>query len=176
MGERRGGIYARFDARPNCRKSERRPRKSYVKGVPGLRIHHFHTGNRKGKFDTELSLVADSDVQLKHNALEASRIAAGKTLSKELGDQNYHLLIRTYPHHILRENSMATGAGADRFSSGMSKSFGRPIGTAARVKRNQKIMSLFLNKKSEIVGKDALRRAKMKFPVKCRLTVEKFLE
>ena len=176
MGERRGGIYARFDPRPNCRKSERKPRKGYVKGIPGLRIHHFHTGNRKSKFDIELSLAPENDVQIKHTALEAARISAGKTLTKELGEQNYHLLIRKYPHHVLRENSMATGAGADRFSSGMSKSFGRPIGMAARVRRGEKILSLFVPKKSELVAKDALRRAKMKFPVKCSTGIEKVLE
>jgi|TARA_Y100000310_G_scaffold289912_1_gene316664 large subunit ribosomal protein L10e len=176
MGERRGGIYARFDSRPNCRKSERKPRKGYVKGIPGLRIHHFHTGNRMSKFDTELSLIPENDVQVKHTALEAARIGAGKTLTTALGEQNFHLLIRTYPHHVLRENSMATGAGADRFSSGMSKSFGRPIGMAARVRRGQKIMSLFVPKASEDVAKDALRRAKMKFPVKCSTKIEKVLE
>jgi large subunit ribosomal protein L10e len=147
-----------------------------VKGIPGLRIHHFHTGNRKGEYNTELSLVTEHDVQIKHNALEAARIASTKTLTKQLGDLNYHLLIRKYPHHVLRENSMATGAGADRFSSGMSKSFGRPVACAARIRRGRKIMSVFVDKKDELVGKDALRRAKMKFPVKCSLKVEKVAE
>jgi len=176
MGERRGGIYARFDARPNTRKSQRKPRKSYVKGVPGMRIHHFHTGNKLGKFDTELSLMPENPVQLKHSALEAARVGAGKTLTTKLGEQNFHLHIRTYPHHILRENSMATGAGADRFSSGMSKSFGRPVGMAARVKRGQKILSLYVPKESMDVAKDALRRAKMKFPVRCSMKIEDVLE
>ncbi|MFH1450867.1 MAG: 50S ribosomal protein L16 [archaeon] len=176
MAERRGGIYARFDGRPNTRTSQRKPRKGYVKGIPGMRIHHFHTGNRKGVFNMEYSLIPEDNVQLKHSALEAARIGAGKTLSTKLGDSNYHLLIRTYPHHILRENSMATGAGADRFSSGMSKSFGRPVGRAARVHRGQKIMSLFVPKDSEEVAKDALRRANMKLPVRCSMKIEKVLE
>ncbi|MBI4170413.1 MAG: 50S ribosomal protein L16, partial [Candidatus Aenigmarchaeota archaeon] len=31
---------------------------------------------------------------------------------------------------MLRENALATGAGADRFQSGMRQSFGKPVGTA----------------------------------------------
>ena len=41
----------------------------------------------------------------------------------------------TYPHHVLRENKQATGAGADRVSQGMRCAFGKNVGTAARVKR-----------------------------------------
>jgi large subunit ribosomal protein L10e len=173
MGERRGGIYKLWDPRPYTRRSTTRPRKSYVKGVPGIRIHHFHTGNRKKSFEKEISLVAEDQVQIKHSALEAARIGATKTLTKRLGELNFHLLIRTFPHHVLRENSMATGAGADRFSSGMSKSFGRPIGMAARVRRGQKIMSLFVQNDGETDGKDALRRANMKLPVRCQTKIEK---
>jgi len=138
-----------------------------------MRIHHFHGGDKKGIFEQEYSLVAENPVQVKHSALEAARVSAGKTLTTRLGEMGYHMLIRTYPHHILRENSMATGAGADRFSSGMSKSFGRPIGKAARVMRGQKIISVFANTLDEETVKDALRKAKMKFPVKCSTLIEK---
>lgn len=175
MAERRGGIYARFDGRANTRKSERKPRKGYVKGIPGPRIQHFRQGNKNGKYDMEYSLTANDDVQLKHTCLEAARIAAGKTLSKMVGDQNYYMMIRTFPHHVLRENAMATGAGADRFSAGMSKSFGRPLGLAARVYRDQKIMSVFTTKDKEVDTKDALRKAKMKFPV-CTTVLEEKVE
>ena len=170
MPERRGGIYKRFDGRPNTRKANRVPRKNYVKGIPGSKIHLFEAGDPNKKFDLELSLLAEKEVQLKHNSLEAARIAVNKTMSS--AGITYFLKIRVYPHHILRENPLATGAGADRFSSGMSKAFGKPIGKAARVKKMQKILSVRVNADKQEFAKDALRKAKMKFPVKCRVIVD----
>jgi len=151
MPERRGGIYARMDGRANTRKAERRPRKSYVKGIPGSKIHQFNVGNQKGKFEKELSIVSGEAAQIKHNALEAARVAATKLLNTEVGQTGFWLKVRTYPHHILRENAMATGAGADRFQEGMRRSFGKPMGTAARGKNraedNERFM-LWLPRKS----------------------------
>ena len=46
----------------------------------------------------------------------------------------YFFQLRIYPHHILRENPLAAGAGADRMSTGMKCAFGKPISVAARVK------------------------------------------
>lgn len=171
MPERRGGIYARMDSRAHTRKSDRKPRKSYAKGIPGSKIHMFDMGNPNGDFDIEISLTPEEAIQIKHNALEAARIAANKILSS-IGPNSYHLKMRVYPHHILRENPLATGAGADRFQEGMRRAYGKPIGTAARVKRDQKIMSARVKKGKEAVAKDAMRRAKMKFPVRCRVLVE----
>jgi large subunit ribosomal protein L10e len=74
-----------------------------------------------------------------------------------------------FPHHVLRFNPIATGAGADRFSQGMKKSFGRPLGVAARVKKNQKVMSAFTQKNSEKVVKEAFRKASMKLPCQCKV-------
>jgi len=171
MAERGGGVYARMDARPHTRKANRVPRKSYAKGVPRPKIHQFEGGNVKGSFEMMYSLVAESPVQIKHNALEAARVTATKTLSP-LGINNYFLKIRVYPHHILRENPLATGAGADRFQEGMSRAYGKPIGMAARIRRGQKIISVSVRKEKEDLAKNALRKAKMKFPVKCRIVAE----
>jgi len=167
MGERGGGVYARLDARPHTRRSHKKPRRSYAKGVPGIRIHQFEAGNRleKDKFEIEVSLVSKIPVQIKHNALEAARIAITKTMAK--GGADFFLKIRTYPHHILRENPMATGAGADRFQEGMRRSYGKPIGMAARVKKGQKVLSVRVNRDNQDIAKDALRKAKMKFPMAC---------
>jgi len=167
MGERGGGVYARLDARPHTRTSRRKPRRSYAKGVPGIRIHQFEVGNRleKDKFELEMSLISKDHVQIKHNALEAARIAVVKTMSK--GGADYFLKVRVYPHHILRENPMATGAGADRFQEGMRRSYGKPIARAARVKRGQKVLSVRVNRVKVDVAKNALRKASMKFPMKC---------
>jgi len=81
-----------------------------------------------------------------------------------------------YPHHIVRENPMATGAGADRVQDGMRKAFGKPVSSVALVKTNQKVLTIKTNKKNFIDAKEALRRAAMKFPVSCRITVDEGAE
>ena len=84
----------------------------------------------------------------------------------------YHLKIRVYPHHIVRENPMATGAGADRVQDGMRKAFGKPVSSVAIVKPNQKVLTVYTNKRNFKDAKESLRRAAMKFPVTCRIEVE----
>ena len=73
----------------------------------------------------------------------------------------------TYPHQILRENKQATGAGADRVSQGMRCAFGKNVGTAARVKRGQRFISIKCHPKDYLAAKDALRKAGMKVPSSC---------
>ena len=80
------------------------------------------------------------------------------------GPQGYSLRIRVYPHQILRENKQATGAGADRVSQGMRCAFGKNVGTAARVQKNQKIITIQTNEANFSAAKDALRKANCKLP------------
>jgi ribosomal protein L16/L10AE len=61
------------------------------------------------------------------------------------------------PHHTLRENPLAAGAGADRLSTGMKHSFGKTIGTACQVHKGKVIFELFLPAGEEIFGREALR-------------------
>ena len=75
---------------------------------------------------------------------------------KEVGRMNFHFKIRVYPHHVLRENKQATGAGADRVSEGMRLSFGKPVGTAAR-ESNEKIFTIYTHPRYMEKAKDALR-------------------
>ena len=148
-------------------------RREYVKGVPGIRVTFFDMGNPKGDFPAEMSLISQESGQIRHNALEAARIAANRLLEVKAGKDNYHFKIRVYPHQILRENPMATGAGADRISDGMARSFGRPIGTAARVSRGQKLISVRIVEEFTDVGKEALRRASLKLSLPSRIVVER---
>jgi large subunit ribosomal protein L10e len=148
-------------------------RKEYVKGVPGLRVTFFDMGNPKGDFPVEISLISKEAGQIRHNALEAARVAANRLLEKQVGKDNYHLKLRVYPHHVLRENPMAVGAGADRISDGMRLAFGRPIGAAARVQAGQKLMTVRVAKEFAPLAKEALRRAAGKLPMPCSLEVEK---
>ncbi len=147
-------------------------RKKYMKGVPQPKITMFNMGDLQGEFEMEMSLVSKEAAQITHYALEAARIAANRYLHKKAGS-NYHFKIRVFPHQVLRENKMATGAGADRVQNGMRKSYGKLIGTAARVAKNQKLCTVRTDASNFQIAKDALKRADRKFPQKCTITVDK---
>ena len=87
----------------------------------------------------------------------------------DCGIYDYRLKIRVYPHHVLRENKQATGAGADRVSQGMRASFGKAVGIAARVQPNQVIMSVETFERNIEHAKDALRKASSKLPSPCKI-------
>ncbi|MEE8168428.1 MAG: 50S ribosomal protein L16 [Candidatus Hydrothermarchaeales archaeon] len=150
-------------------------RRKYMRGTPAPKITIFDMGDLENsdKFPVELALVAKEPGQITHNALEAARIAVNRHLTKELGRSGYYLKIKPYPHVVLRENKQATGAGADRVSDGMSRSFGKAVGLAANVKKNQEIMVVRIDPKSYGAAKDSLRRAASKLPMPCRLAVGK---
>src|SRR3989344_157896 len=130
---------------------------AFVKGSPPSKLSKFEMGDKTGKYDVTLYLVPEMDLQIRHNVLES---ALGK---------NYFYQIKVYPFHVLRENPLASGAGADRFSTGMSHAFGKPIGVAAQIKKGQPIFELRVNKKDIRLAKGALQRAAYKLPCKCRI-------
>ena len=151
-------------------------RKDYIRKIPGSRIVQYDMGNLSGDFPLKVTLVVKASAQLSHNALEAARIASNRYMQRKSGRMGYHLKIRVYPHHIVRENPMATGAGADRVQDGMRKAFGKPVSSVAIVKPNQKVLTIYTNKRNFKDAKEALRRAAMKFPVTCRIVVEEGAE
>lgn len=156
--------------RPWSRVSKRKPRKSYVVGVPHPRIHVFNMGNKSGSFDREVYLIAKTAANIRDNALEAARTVTNKHLETKIGKENYFFKILIYPHNVLREKSIATGAGADRFSQGMKKAFGRPSGKAAIVKPGQKLFMVRVDAKNVKAAKDALKRADSK--IRCTTRIE----
>jgi len=171
MALRPGRCYRKLH-RPYTRQSRRKPRKSYIKGVPRPKISQFEMG-KKGKYQKAVFLVTKEEGQIRHNALEAARIATVQHMEKTLGKgAAFFLKVRVYPHHVLRENALATGAGADRFQQGMKQSFGSPIGTAAQVKENQKIMEIQVNEGRVSVAREALKKANYKLPLKCKIIIE----
>jgi large subunit ribosomal protein L10e len=149
--------------RPYTRVSKYRA-KSFVRTRPNSKIVRFEMGNPKGVFNTTLNLVAKEPLQIRHNAFEAARQSSNKILESNLGKGNYYMKIRVFPHHILRENPLASGAGADRMSTGMKMSFGKPIGVAARVRKGQRIISVHVDKQHIPVAKTAIQRYSHKFP------------
>jgi large subunit ribosomal protein L10e len=112
------------------------------------------------------------EAQIRHVSLEAARIASNRIVLDKLVN-NYRLDVLPYPHVILRENKMIFGAHADRLQQGMRASFGRPIGTAARVKAGQTLIIIHVNKEGVKVAKEGLKRGSAKLPMPCRIVVEK---
>jgi large subunit ribosomal protein L10e len=142
---------------------------NYVRGgFPNIKITKFDMGNPNGKFDTTLRLNSTRKMNVRHNALESVRMTCNRLLEKNLGKE-YHFRIKIYPHHVLRENPLAAGAGADRMSTGMKKSYGKTVGAAAIVKEGQTIVEVRLNKANIRLGKEALSRASKKIPVTCKI-------
>ncbi|MBI2137963.1 50S ribosomal protein L16, partial [Candidatus Woesearchaeota archaeon] len=146
---------------------------SYVKVAPHKRIARFVTGNQVRKFSLYMHLISKADIQIRDNAIESARVTANKILETVAGTQNYFFQVRMYPFHILRENPLAAGAGADRFSTGMSHSFGKPIGRAAQVWKGKILFSLGIEEQHKETGKKALLRAKKKLPCNCTIVMEK---
>jgi large subunit ribosomal protein L10e len=171
MGIRPAKCYRKLE-RPYTRQSRSKPRKSYIKGVPDKKIHRFEMGDPRKAFQRKAYLVSERGVQIRHNALEAARIATNKHLDVSIGKENFFIKVLIYPHHVMRENALATGAGADRFSEGMRRAFGKSIGLAARVMPNQRILEVRVNSGHEVFVKEALRRASMKVPTPCKILFE----
>lgn len=146
-------------------------RKEYMGGIPNPRITQFVLGNKKGEFPVKLSLVLLEQCQIRHNALEAARVVANRSMEKKVGSANYKLKIRVYPHVVLRENKQATGAGADRVSQGMRASYGKIVSIAARVKSNQPVIDIETTPQNIEHAKAALRKAGMKFPSPHRIII-----
>ncbi len=141
--------------------------------MPAVRVSQFELGNLSGEFPIELSLRVKEACQIRHTSLEAARVAANRLLSKKAGPATYHFKLRVYPHNVLREHKMATGAGADRVSGGMRGAFGKAVGTAARVDADQTIITLWVTPQSFPAAKEALWRASMKLPSPCYMRIDK---
>ena len=152
-------------------KSQSYTRREYMGGVPNSRITQFEMGYEKGDFAIEMQLIAETSAAVRHTALEAARIACNRTIQKKAGSQGYFMKIHVYPHEVIRENKMATGAGADRISSGMRNAFGKAVGTAARIRPGQVIMTLKTGRANFKEAKIALWKAGIRIPLASRIEV-----
>lgn len=166
--------YRLLEARPYTRISKYRS-KSYIRTKPNNLIVKFDMGNLTKDFEYRIDLISSNDLQIRHNAFESARQIANRYLEKNVGKLAFHLKIRTYPHHVLRENPLASGAGADRMSTGMKMAFGKPIGIAARIRKGQPVMSAFVDKAGVDFAREALHRSASKFPSKFSIQVDKIV-
>lgn len=146
-------------------------RKKFLPGAPGVRIAKFTTGTTKVDYDWKLKLITTERVQVRHTAIEATRVAANKKINED-GFEEYFLMVKKYPHIILRENKMIATAGADRLQEGMRKAYGKPTGLAARVKVGDTILELSVKDDKLDKAKLALKLAASKFPAPMKVVVE----
>jgi large subunit ribosomal protein L10e len=172
---RKGAAYSKRYARPNTRVSKKRT-KSYIKTRPQVKISKFHMGNVKGfqkdNFDTWVNVISEEEVQIRDHALEAIRQSIIRKLDKNIKDQ-FYFEIKIFPHHILRENKMLTGAGADRMQSGMKHSFGKTAGRAAMVKPGKILFRVATSGDKNIrIVRKTVQAVKSKLPCKTKILNE----
>lgn len=149
--------------------------KKFAPGTPNPKIARFTTGKYSTDYAYVVSLISKGRVQIRSNALESARVAANKKLTP-LGEEGYYLIVKPYPHSVLRENKMIATAGADRLQEGMRKAFGKPIGVAARVDIGTPILELYVKEADLALGKTAIHAAKAKLPMLTEMKVEQLVK
>jgi len=151
-------------------------RREYITGIPGSKVAQHKMGDKQSDADdypVQISLVLEEEVQIRHGSLEASRLSANRYLIQELGENNYKMILRKFPHQVIRENKQATGAGADRVSDGMRQAFGKIVGTAARIDKGERLFTAYCDVDQAEEVKEAFRRAYNKISPPCRIKVER---
>lgn len=172
MALRKGSAYSKRYARPYTRVSKKR-KKSYIKTVPNAKIVKYKMGDiqgfDKGEFPVVLHMISKEKCQIRDNSIEAIRQYLNRFLQIKVGKE-FYLEVKIVPHHILRENKMLTGAGADRMQTGMSRAFGKTMGRAALVKPNQILYIIGVkNVKAEMDARKLIKSIKAR--IACRTYV-----
>ena len=155
MALRKASAYTKKYARPFTRASKKRA-KSYIKTVPNSKIVKYKMGDIKGydngEFPVKIGIISKENVQIRDNPIEAIRQYFNRFLQDKVGKE-FYLEVKVVPHHILRENKMLTGAGADRMQSGMKHAFGKAVGSAAQVKKGSTLFTVMVDENTEFVQK-----------------------
>ena len=146
-------------------------RRKFMGGIPGSKIVKFTMGNTGKKFPMRVELVNLEHGQIRNNSLESARIAANRQLELQLGKDLYVMKVVPFPHIVLREHKRVNVAQADRFQEGMKRPYGKPTGTAARVKRGEPLIIIEVEQEGVEVAREALKRAMDKFPLPSRIFV-----
>jgi large subunit ribosomal protein L10e len=141
-----------------ARYSQKKPRKNYIRALPHTSIQIFDMGKDKTEYNVKVYLTTNEPIQLRSNALEAARTVAHKFLDSII-PESYYMKLLVYPHNVIREHKMASGAGADRVSRGMSLAFGKPISVAARLKPKQHVFMIKTSSANKQIAVDAMKKA-----------------
>merc|ERR1719273_2442683 len=118
-----------------------------------------------------MHLISKEKIQISSEALEAARITANRYLIRMCGKENFHCRIRCQPFHVTRINKMLSCAGADRLQTGMRHAWGKPMGTAARVKIGDVLMSVRTKDCHEKDAVEAIRLTSFRFPGKQKVLI-----
>jgi large subunit ribosomal protein L10e len=154
--------YRRLE-RPYTRISKYK-QKSYIRTKPNIKIIRFDMGEKSREFPVKVTMISKQGLQIRQEAIESARLTTIRLLEKRIGKTGFHFKIKIFPFHVLRENALASGAGADRLSTGMKMSFGKPIGIAAQVQEGQELMFIATTKNNVELARRALKRATQKIP------------
>ncbi|MDD2678941.1 MAG: 50S ribosomal protein L16 [Candidatus Nanoarchaeia archaeon] len=175
MAKLRGSDVYKTLKRPYTRKSKFKQHMYIRGGIPSKRTVKFDMGDMNSNYPLRVSLFTLQEGTLLDNAIEASRQTANKFLLKSFGGKQsgFHFKIKVFPHHIVRIHPIAMGAGADRYSTGMARAYGKPTNLGARVSAGQELMYIEVPIEKEAVAKEALRKATCKLPFKSLIEVTK---
>ncbi len=149
-------------------------RREYIAGKPQIKIARFSSGQAASNYDYKVQLLATEKIQIRHNSLEAARLAANKRMAAA-GEMSFFSILRVYPHVVIRENKMIATAGADRLQEGMRRAFGKATGLAARVKPGQVLLEAYVTAANLNLAKEGFKVASSKVgcPTKVRISALK---
>ncbi len=173
MALRKASSYSKRNITPYTRKSSK-SKKNYIKTVPLNKVTRFKMGQKSdweaGKMNHIIKLVSGEKVQIRDNALESARKYVLRLLHKQIPEE-FYFEVKTYPHQIIRENKVYSGASkGERINTGMAQSFGSVMGRSAVVNKNKTIFLLALyNEKNRKLVYGALKRVKPKLPCHVRI-------
>lgn len=160
--------------RPYTRVSKYK-RKNYIKGAPINIIPKFEIGNlKKEEAKVKVHMAVDRDIQIRQNSIEAIRQQIVKKLNKLVGNTNYRVVVRAFPHHILRENKMAGTNKAERIQTGMQLAFGSPVGRAVQAKKGKILFTVLLKDENKVDKiKEVFKSCASKLPCGISTKIEK---
>lgn len=175
MGLRKAASYSKKYARPFTRNSRVKNR-AYIKTIPTSKIAKFSIGDlkgfREGKHKFAVRLVAEQDIQIRDNALEAGRMHVHKILEEQIPGE-YFMAVKVHPHHFQRNNKTSGIVGADRMSTGMGHSFGVIEGRAAMVPVGKEIFFISCkDEKGARIAREAVESVKAKMPCSTKIVFE----
>ena len=127
-------------------------------------------GFDNGEYPIQIHVISKENCQVRDNSIEAVRQYFNRFLQTKVGKE-FYLGVQIYPHHILRENKMLTGAGADRMQTGMSRAFGKTMGRAALVKAGQVMYIIGVkDAKAEVDARKLIKAVKSRLT--CKTTIQ----
>jgi len=174
---RRAKAYSKRKPIVNTRRSKKQ-QLSYIRTVPPQKIVKFnmadYKGFHEGKYKIKITLSTEENIQIRDLALEAVRQSLHKDLANLLTIKNYFLRCNVYPHNILRNNRVYSGASkGERVQTGMTKSFGTPEGRAAILRKGNPIFTAYFNGQENIPKvRGFFKKVTPKLPCKTKAIIE----